>query len=113
VSVWHEGERRGDDDRRFEKVECTAEDIASPDMDLEKLRRLPEYRRRQWWDEVLRIEEEYYGKYYLEGETNEYLDANIAMSQLKLVVSFLDTGEQIEHSFREDEMTFMHGFEEI
>jgi hypothetical protein len=98
----------------LERLNALPKTIASPDMDLEKLRRLQEYRRRQWWDEVLRIEEEYYGKYYLEGETNEYLDANIAMAKLKLVVSFLDTGEQSpEHSFTEDEMTFMRGFEEL
>ncbi|NQE45037.1 Chromosome partition protein Smc [ANME-1 cluster archaeon GoMg2] len=98
----------------LERLNALPKTIASPDMDLEKLRRLQEYRRRQWWDEVLRIEEEYYGKYYLEGETNGYLDANIAMAKLKLVVSFLDTGEQSpEHSFTEDEMTFMRGFEEL
>jgi hypothetical protein len=60
------------------------------------------------------VEEEYYGKYYLGGATNEYLEANIAMSKLKLIVSFSDNGEQCPvHSFKEDEMTFMRGFEEL
>ena len=98
----------------LERLNRLPKTIASPEMDLEKLRRLPEYRRRQWWDEISRVEEEYYGKYYLEGNTNEYLEANIAMSKLKLVVSFLDDGERSpEHSFKEDEMTFMRGFEEL
>jgi len=98
----------------LERLNVLPKEISKPDMDLEKLKRLPEYRRRQWWDELLRVEEEYYGKYYLEGATNEYLEANIAMSKLKLVVSFLDNGEQGSvHSFKDDEITFMRGFEEL
>lgn len=98
----------------LERLNALPKEISKPDMDLEKLKRLPEYRRRQWWDELLRVEEEYYGKYYLGGETNEYLEANIAMSKLKLIVSFSDKGEQCPvHSFKEDEMTFMRGFEEL
>ena len=98
----------------LERLNALPKELSKPDMDLEKLKRLPEYRRRQWWDELLRVEEEYYGKYYLEGETNEYLEANIAMSKLKLIVSFSDNGEQCPvHSFKEDEMAFMRGFEEL
>ncbi|OEU50218.1 MAG: hypothetical protein BA871_03590 [Desulfuromonadales bacterium C00003096] len=98
----------------LERLNALPKEISKPDMDLEKLKRLPEYRRRQWWDELLRVEEEYYGKYYLGGATNEYLEANIAMSKLKLIVSFSDNGEQCPvHSFKEDEMTFMRGFEEL
>jgi hypothetical protein len=98
----------------LERMNKLPKAIASPEMDLEQLRRLPEYRRRQWWDEILRIEEEYYGKYYLEGETNEFLESNIAMSKLKLVVSFLDDGERSpEHRFKEDEIAFMRGFDEL
>ena len=98
----------------LERLNKLPRTIASPDMDLEKLRRLPEYRRRQWWDEVSRVEDEYYGRYYIDGETNEYLEANIAMSKLKLVVSFLDNGERSpEHGFKGDEMAFMRGFEEL
>jgi len=98
----------------LERLNSLPKELSKPDMDLEKLKRLPEYRRRQWWDELLRVEEEYYGKYYLEGETNEYLEANIAMSKLKLVVSFLDNDEQCPvHSFKDDEITFMRGFEEL
>jgi hypothetical protein len=98
----------------LERLNALPKEISKPDMDLEKLKRLPEYRRRQWWDELLRVEEEYYGQYYLEGATNEYLEANIAMSKLKLVVSFIDNGEQGPvHSFKDDEMTFMRGFEEL
>jgi len=98
----------------LERLNKLPKTIASPDMDFEKLKRLPEYRRRQWWDEILRIGEEYYGRYYLEGETNEYLEANIAMAKLKLIGSFSDNGERCpEHSFKEDEMTFMRGFEKL
>ena len=98
----------------LERLNKLPKAIASPEMDLEQLKRLPEYRRRQWWDEISRIEEEYYGKYYLEGETNEFLEANIAMAKLKLVVPFLDNGERCpEHGFKEDEMAFMRGFDEL
>ncbi|MDI6885566.1 MAG: hypothetical protein QMD22_04315 [archaeon] len=98
----------------LERLNKLPREISKPDMDLEQLKRLPEYRRRQWWDEILRIEGEYYGKYYLEGKTNEYLEANIVMAKLKLVVSFLDNGERSpEHLFKEDEMTFLRGFEEL
>jgi len=98
----------------LERMNKLPKAIASLEMDLEQLKRLPEYRRRQWWDEVLRIEEEYYGRYYLEGDTNEFLEANIVMAKLKLVVPFLDNGERCpEHSFKEDEMAFLRGFEEL
>lgn len=98
----------------LERMNKLPKAIASPEMDLEQLKRLPEYRRRQWWDEVLRIEEEYYGRFYLEGGTNEFLEANIAMAKLKLVVSFLDDGERSpEHGFKEDEMAFLRGFDEL
>ncbi|MEA2074809.1 MAG: hypothetical protein U9O85_03630 [Euryarchaeota archaeon] len=98
----------------LERMNKLPKAIASPEMDLEQLKRLPEYRRRQWWDEVLRIEEEYYGRFYLEGGTNEFLEANIAMAKLKLVVPFLDNGERSpEHGFKEDEMAFMRGFDEL
>lgn len=98
----------------LERMNKLPKSIASPEMDLEQLKRLPEYRRRQWWDEVLRIEEEYYGRFYLEGATNEFLEANIAMAKLKLVVPFLDNGERSpEHGFKEDEMAFLRGFDEL
>jgi hypothetical protein len=97
----------------LERLNALPKTIASPEMDLEKLRRIPEYQRRQWWDKILGVEAEYHGKFCVAGATNEYLDANIAMSKLKLVVSFLDNGEQIEHSFTDDEIKFMHGFEEL
>jgi len=103
----------------LERLNALPKEISKPDMDLEKLKRLPEYRRRQWWDEVLRIEEEYYGKYYLEGETNEFLEANISMAKLKLVVCSLDNGERSLEQFSkgdrfsEDEMEFLRGFEKL
>ena len=102
---------RIEDLERLNKLPRT---IASPDMDLEKLRRIDEHIRRQWWDEVRRVEAEYFKKYVPEGETSEYLEANISMSKLKLVVSFLDNGEQCpKHSFKGDEIAFMRGFEEL
>lgn len=97
----------------LEKMNKLPRTIASPDMDLEKLKRLQEYRRRQWWDEISRVEEEYYGKYYLEGKTNEYLEANITMAKLKLAVSFLDNNEGIEHRFKEKEIAVLKNFEEF
>jgi len=100
---------RIEDLERLNKLPRT---IASPDMDLEKLRRIDEHIRRQWWDEVRRVEAEYFKKYVPEGETSEYLEANISMSKLKLVVSFLDNGEQCpEHKFKEYEIEFLRDFE--
>lgn len=99
----------------LERMNKLPKAIASPEMDLEQLKRLPEYRRRQWWDEISRIEEEYYGRFYLEGGTNEFLEANIAMAKLKSVVPFLDNGERSpeHHGFKEDEMAFLRGFDEL
>ena len=98
----------------LERLNRLPKTITSPELGLEQLKRLPEHRRRQWWDELARIEEEYYGQYYPAGATNEFLEANIVMAKLKLIISFLDNGERCPaHSFTEDEMTFMRGFEEL
>jgi len=98
----------------LERLNRLPKTITSPELGLEQLKRLPEHRRRQWWDELARIEEEYYGQYYPAGATNEFLEANIVLAKLKLVISFLDNGERCPaHSFTEDEMRFMRGFEAL
>ncbi len=91
-----------------------AKEIASPEMDLERLKRMKEFIRKQWWDEIEGKEGEYQSKFIREGATNEFLEANLSMAKLKLVVSFLDNGERNpEHGFSEDEIEFLRGFEEL
>ncbi|MCD6455741.1 MAG: hypothetical protein J7K81_02975, partial [Methanophagales archaeon] len=86
--------------------------VASPEMDLEKLKGTEEYIRRQWWDEIRRVEGEYLTKCVPEGETNGFLEANVVMAKLKLVVSFSDNGERSpEHGFKEDQMDRIIGSE--
>ena len=98
----------------LERLNKLPKTIASPEMDLEKLKRMKEYIRKQWWDEIERIEGEYQSKFIREGTTNEFLEANLSMAKLKLVVSFLDNGERNpEHGFSEDEIEFLRGFEEL
>lgn len=72
----------------LERLNKLPRTIASLEMDLEKLKGTEEYIRRQWWDEIRRVEGEYLTKFVPEGETNGFLEANIAMAKLKLVVRF-------------------------
>jgi len=98
----------------LERLNKLPKTIASPEMDLEKLKRMKEYIRKQWWDEIERVEGEYQSKFIREGATNEFLEANLSMAKLKLVVSFLDNRERSpEHGFSEDEIDFLRGFEEL
>jgi len=98
----------------LERMNKLPKTIASPEMDLEKLKGMEEYIRRQWWDGIKRVEGEYLTKFVPEGETNGFLEANIAMSNLKLVVSFLDNGERCpEHGFKDDQMGFVRNFDEF
>ena len=98
-----------DDLERLNKLPKT---IASPEMDLEKLKGTEEYIRRQWWDEIRRVEGEYLTKCVPEGATNGFLEANVVMAKLKLVVSFLDNGERSpEHGFKDDQMDFVRSFD--
>ncbi|MBC8520690.1 MAG: hypothetical protein H8D26_01680, partial [Methanomicrobia archaeon] len=98
----------------LERMNKLPKTIASPEMDLEKLKGMEEYIRRQWWDGIKRVEGEYLTKFVPEGETNGFLEANIAMSKLKLVVSFLDNGERCpEHGFKDDQMGFVRNFDEF
>ncbi len=39
----------------LERLNALPKTIASPEMDLEKLRRIQEYQRRQWWDKILGV----------------------------------------------------------
>ncbi len=96
----------------LERLNKLPKTIASPEMDLEKLKGTEEYIRRQWWDEIRRVEGEYLTKFVPEGATNGFLEANVVMSKLKLVVSFLDNGERSpEHGFKDDQMDFVRSFD--
>ena len=98
----------------LERLNKLPRTIASLEMDLEKLKGTEEYIRRQWWDEIRRVEGEYLTKFVPEGETNEFLEANIAMAKLKLVVSFLDNGERSpEHVFKDEQMDFIRNFDDF
>lgn len=96
----------------LERLNKLPKTIASLEMDLEKLKGTEEYIRRQWWDEIRRVEGEYLTKCVPEGETNGFLEANVVMAKLKLVVSFLDNGERSpEHGFKDDQMDFVRSFD--
>jgi len=96
----------------LERLNKLPKTVASPEMDLEKLKGTEEYIRRQWWDEIRRVEGEYLTKYVPEGATNGFLEANVVMAKLKLVVSFLDNGERSpEHGFKDDQMDFVRSFD--
>ncbi|MGB7533992.1 MAG: hypothetical protein WA977_13620 [Halobacteriota archaeon] len=98
----------------LERLNKLPKAIASPEMDLEKLKGTEEYIRRQWWDEIRRIEGEYLTKFVPEGATNGFLEANLSMAKLKLVVSFLDKGERCpEHGFKDDQMEFVRNFDDF
>jgi hypothetical protein len=98
----------------LERLNKLPKTIASPDMDLEKLKGIEDYIRRQWWDEIRRVEGEYFSKFVPDGATNSFLEANIAMSKLKLVVSFLDNDERCpEHGFKAEQMDFVRDFDEF
>ena len=98
----------------LERLNKLPKTVASPEMDLEKLKGTEEYIRRQWWDEIRRVEGEYLTKCVPEGETNGFLEANVVMSKLKLVVSFLDNRERSpEHGFKDDQMDFVRSFDDF
>ncbi|MCD6456194.1 MAG: hypothetical protein J7K81_05330 [Methanophagales archaeon] len=98
----------------MERLNKLPKTIASPEMDLEKLKGTEEYIRRQWWDEIRRVEGEYLTKCVPEGATNGFLEANVVMSKLKLVVSFLDNRERSpEHGFKDDQMDFVRSFDDF
>jgi DNA repair exonuclease SbcCD ATPase subunit len=61
-----------------------------------------EHIRRQWWDEIKRIQQEYYMKYMPECGKDDYLAGYISLAQLKLVLSFKMKNERVpEHNFDE------------
>ena len=98
----------------LERLNKLPKTIASPEMDLERLKGIAEYIRKQWWDKISRDEAEYLTRFVSEGETNGFLEANIAMAKLKLVVSFLDNSEGIpEHKFKDEQMDFLRNFDEF
>ena len=98
----------------LERLNKLPKTVASPEMDLEKLKGTEEYIRRQWWDEIRRVEGEYLTKCVPEGATNGFLEANVVMAKLKLVVSFLDNGERSpEHGFKDDQMDFVRSFDDF
>lgn len=97
----------------LERMNKLPREIASVDLKMLEKR----HERSQWWDEIKGIEGEYYRKFFPKGERNEYLEANIAMAKLKLVVSFLDNEERNLEQFGKydrpgkDEIVFLHTVE--
>ncbi|MCD6386816.1 MAG: hypothetical protein J7L30_00625 [Methanophagales archaeon] len=103
----------GMDVEMLERLNALPKTIASPNMDLGRLKRIPEYVRRQWWDEITRNESEYYTKHYAKGERNEYLEANMQFAKLKLVIAFAENGEEVpSHAFSDAEMGFLKRLDE-
>lgn len=94
----------------LERLGARGKRIADPEVNLEQLRRESEGMRRQWWDELERNRLEYSS---LPFDRNKFLESNIALARLKLVVTFTDNGEPVPagHGFRQEETNFIREFE--
>jgi hypothetical protein len=100
----------------LEELNEPAKTIAS--MDLAGLEKKSGFIRSQWWGEIKGKEEKYNSEFFPpKGERNEYLEANIAMAKLKLVVALIDNEERSLEQFvkhdrpGKDEIEFLHSLE--
>ncbi len=96
----------------LEKLIARSKRIASPEVNLEQLRRESESTRRAWWNEIEANKREYNNLPY---DRDKFLESNMALARLKLVVSFLDKGESPppEHAFRQEELDLLREFEQF
>lgn len=88
--------------------------ISNPEMDLEGLKRIDDYIRKQWWEKLRSDELRYYNEFVIKGRTNEFLASYMILAKLKLITSFLDGNELCpEHKFSEMEIDFLRQFDEF
>lgn len=96
----------------LERLNLRSKRVADPEVNLEQLRREDETTRRQWWNEIEANKREYNNLPY---ERDKFLESNMALARLKLVVSFIDNGETppAQHGFREEELDLLRDFEQF
>ena len=84
----------------LERLSVRCKRVADPEVNLEQLRRETESTRRKWWEEIEANREEYNS---LPHERDKFLESNMALARLKLVLSFIDNGEKPpRHTFKRE-----------
>jgi len=95
----------------LERLSFRCKRIAALEMNLEQLRRESETNRREWWAEIEQNRGEYNTMQY---EPDQFLESNFALARLKLVTSFVESGEAAPpgHGFRDEEINVLKEFEQ-
>ncbi len=96
----------------LERLNSRCKRVADPGVNIEQLRRESESTRKGWWQESESIKAEYSGLPY---DRDKFLESNIALARLKLVVAALENGEKPsdQHGFRQEEIDFLKEFEQF
>ncbi len=96
----------------LERLSHRCKRVAGPEVNLEQLRRVEQSTRREWWQEIKVCQAEYDTLHY---DRDKFLEANIALARLKLVVSFLDKREAPppDHGFSQQEIDLVREFEQF
>ncbi len=96
----------------LERLNSRCKRIADPGVNIEQLRRESESTRKDWWKEIEAIKSEYSALPY---DRDKFLESNIALAKLKLVVAALESGEKPPdgHGFRQEEIDFLQEFEQF
>ena len=95
----------------LERLSVRCKRVADPEVNLEQLRRESESTRRKWWEEIEANREEYKS---LPHERDKFLESNMALARLKLVLSFIDNGEKPpRHTFKREELDLLREFEQF
>lgn len=95
----------------LERLGSRSKRIASPEVNMEQLKRENESTRRHWWEEIEANKTEYDN---LSCERDKFLESNMALARLKLVLSFTDSGQTSpKHTFRREELDLLRDFEQF
>ena len=95
----------------LEKLGARSKRIASPEVNLEQLKREDQSTRKQWWEDIKANKKEYDDLSY---DRDKFFESNMALARLKLVLSFIDNGENPpEHSFKREELNLLREFEQF
>jgi len=95
----------------LERIGSRAKRVASPEVNLEQIRREDKSTRMEWWEELKANKKEYDD---LSSDRDKFLESNMALARLKLILSFIDNKETPpEHSFRNQELDLLRDFEQF
>ena len=95
----------------LERLGSRSKRIASPEVNLEQLRRESEATRKKWWEEIEANREEYNSLPY---DRDKFLESNMALARLKLILSYIDNEEKPpQHSFTREELNLLREFEQF